>query len=173
MALQDPIHSLGAIGEYLSGRVKGTLDRPDFSRVHKSLEDEAELVADQVYDMARAVERALRKHGKKIIERQYIQERLANAAIDLFLCTATLARVSQALEFAEAGRASGEQSGAPPVDESLAAELDCAKVFVHMACRRTRRTLRGLKVNQDARLDAIAERAVATGDLAPPSPTDR
>jgi acyl-CoA dehydrogenase family protein 9 len=171
-ALQDPIHSLGAIGEYLTGRVKSTLDRPDFTRVHKLLEDEGELVADQVYDLARAVERALRKHGKKIIERQYIQERLANAAIDLFLCTATLARASHAVEVAEAGRAPGDESGATPADAAVAAELDCAKVFVHMAYRRTRRNLRGLKVNQDARLDAIAERAVATGDLAPPSPTD-
>ncbi|MBL8982515.1 MAG: hypothetical protein JNL26_10055, partial [Gemmatimonadetes bacterium] len=53
------------------------------------------------------------------------------------------------------------------------AELDCARVFIHMAYRRTRRNLRGLKVNQDTRLDAIAARAVASGDLAPPAPTDR
>jgi acyl-CoA dehydrogenase family protein 9 len=159
-ALQDPINSLGAIGEYLAGRVKGSLDRPEFTRVHKALEDEAELVAEQVHDLARAVERVLRKHGKKIIERQYVQERLANAAIDLFLCTATLARATH--EIARAGN--------DPT--AVEAELDCARVFVHMAYRRTRRNLRGLKVNQDARLDAIASRAVARGDLAPPAPTD-
>src|SRR5574339_522570 len=69
-ALQDPIHSLGAIGSYLKGRAVSTIDRPDFKKVHPALEDEAELVADQVYALGRSVERALRKHGKKIVDRQ-------------------------------------------------------------------------------------------------------
>jgi acyl-CoA dehydrogenase family protein 9 len=160
-ALQAPIHSLGAIGNYFAGRVKGTIDRPDFKRVHKALADEAELVADQVYDLGRAVERALRRHGKKIVDRQYVQERLANAAIDLFMATATLSRATSELE-----RAGGDET-------KVAAELDCARVFVHAAYRRTRRSLRALRTNQDKRLDAIAERAVETKELAPPAPPDR
>jgi len=160
-ALQDPIHSLGAIGNYLAGRAKGTIDRPDFKRVHKALEDEAELVADQVYDLGRAVERALRRYGKKIVDRQYVQERLANAAIDLFMATAVLSRATAELE-----RAGGDET-------KVEAELDCARVFVHAAYRRARRSLRALRTNQDKRLDAIAVRAVETKDLAPPAPTDR
>ena len=159
-ALQDPIHSLGAIGSYLAGRATSTLNRPEFTKVHKELEEEADLVAEQVYDLARAVERALRKHGRKIIERQYVQERLANAAMDIYLATATLSRATAELE-----RAGGSS-------EAVAAELDCARVFVHMAYRRVRRNLRGLKINQDTRLDAIAARAVDHLDLAPPAPTD-
>ncbi|HEX6313967.1 MAG TPA: acyl-CoA dehydrogenase family protein, partial [Gemmatimonadaceae bacterium] len=160
-ALRDPIHSLGAIGNYLRGRAKSTIDRPDFKRVHKALADEAELVADQVYDLGRAVERALRRHGRKIVDRQYVQERLANAAMELFLASAVLSRATWELEHA------GE-------DESkVAAELDCARVFVHAAYRRARRSLRALRTNQDKRLDAIAERAVTARDLAPPAPTDR
>jgi len=159
-ALQDPIHSFGAIGSYLAGRATSTLKRPEFTRVHALLEDEAELIADQVYDLARAVERALRKHGKKIIERQYVQERLANAAMDIYVATATLSRVTAEIE-----RANGNA-------DAVAAQIDCARVFVHMAYRRTRRHLRALKVNQDPRIDAIAERAILTLDLAPPAPTD-
>ncbi|MBV6522811.1 MAG: putative acyl-CoA dehydrogenase FadE10 [Gemmatimonadaceae bacterium] len=160
-ALQDPIHSLGAIGSYLAGRARNTIDRPDFTRVHEVLEDEARLIAGQVYALARAVESALRKYGKRIIHRQYVQERLANAAMDIFLATATLSRAT-----AEVERANGDVA-------AVAAELDCARVFSHMAYRRTRRNLRALRTNQDARLDAIAERAVEAGDLAPPAPTDR
>ena len=160
-ALQDPIHSLGAIGSYLAGRVQGTIDRPDFKRVHPALADEAELIADQVYDLGRSVERALRRHGKKIIERQYVQERLANAAIDLFMATAALSRATAELE-----AVGGDES-------KVEAELDCARVFVHAAYRRTRRYLRALRNNQDKRLDAIARRAVESRDLAPTSPTDR
>ncbi len=160
-ALQDPIHSLGAIGNYLAGRATSTLNRPEFTKVHALLEDEADLIAEQVYDLARAVEKALRKHGKKIIERQFIQERLANAAMDIYIATATLSRVTAEIE-----RAQGNA-------ETVAAEIDCAKVFVHMAYRRTRRNLRALKANQDDRLAAIADRAVERGDLAPAAPTER
>jgi acyl-CoA dehydrogenase family protein 9 len=160
-AMQDPIHALGAIGSYLAGRVQSTIDRPDFTRVHRALEDEAELVAEQVFDLGRAVERALRRHGRKIIDRQYVQERLANAAIDLFLATAALSRATAELE------AAGDD------ETKVAAELDCARVFVHAAYRRARRSLRALRNNQDRRLDAIAVRAVESRDLAPPAPTDR
>lgn len=160
-ALQDPIHRLGAIGSYLAGRARSTLDRPDFTKVHQALEDEAELVADQVYDLGRAVERSLRRHGKKIMERQYVQERLANAAMDLFLATATLSRATSELEAAGGDEAKVQN------------ELDCARVFVHAAYRRARRNLRALRNNQDKRIDAIAQRAVERKDLAPESPTDR
>ncbi len=160
-ALQDPIHSLGAISSYLAGRAKSTLNQPDFTQVHEALDDEAQLVSSQVHALARGVEWALRKHGKSIIERQYVQERLANAAIDLFLCTATLSRVTSEIE-----AAGGDL-------DAVAGEVDCARVFVHMAYRRTRRALRALRTNQDPRLDTIAERAVARGDLAPPASTDR
>ncbi|MFP5353685.1 MAG: acyl-CoA dehydrogenase family protein [Gemmatimonadota bacterium] len=160
-ALQDPIHGFGAISSYLAGRAKSTLNKPDFTKVHPALADEAELVASQVHALARGVEWALRKHGKAIIERQYVQERLANAAIDLFLATATLSRITAEIEHADGNL------------EAVAGELDCARVFVHMAYRRARRSLKALKVNQDARIDAIAERAVEAVDLAPPAPTDR
>ena len=160
-ALQDPIHGFGAISSYLAGRAKSSLNQPDFTQVHEALDEEAQLVSSQIHALARGVEWALRKHGKAIIERQYVQERLANAAIDLFLCTATLSRATS--EIAAAGGSL----------DAVADELDCARVFVHMAYRRTRRALHALKVNQDARLDAIAARAVERGDLAPPAPTDR
>jgi acyl-CoA dehydrogenase family protein 9 len=154
-ALQDPIHRFGAIGNYLAGRAKGTLAKPAFTRVHAALGEEAELVAGQVYALARAVEWALRKHGREIIERQYVQERLANAAIDLFMATATLSRATSELE-----RAGGDEG-------AVAAELDCARVFVHMAYRRARRSIRAVRANQDERMSAIAARATETGELAP------
>jgi hypothetical protein len=57
--------------------------------------------------------------------------------------------------------------------EAASAELDCARVFIAAAMRRARRSIRGLRVNQDDRLKAIAERALDSADLAPVSPSDR
>jgi len=159
-ALQDPINGFGAISSYLAGRARSTLNQPDFTKVHEALEEEAELVAGQIHALARSVESVLRKHGKAIIERQYVQERLANAAIDLYLSIAALARCTAELEAVD-----GDET-------RVANELDCTRVFVHAAYRRTRRALKALRINQDARIDAIAARAVEAVDLAPPAPTD-
>ena len=158
-AFRDPLRSLGAIGSYLGGRVKRQLGKPVFTRVHAALKDEAEMVAAAVNDLARAVEKLLVEHGKGVIERQFHQERLANAAIDIYLSTATLSRATWAIE-----RAGGA--------DQAAADLDNARIFVSMAMRRTRRALRALDRNQDARLKVLAERALASGSLTVDTPTD-
>jgi acyl-CoA dehydrogenase family protein 9 len=157
-AFKDPIHSLGAIGNYLAGRAKRTIKTPSFTKVHPLLEREAEMVARLVHDLALGVEDVLLKHREKVIDKQFLQERMANAAIDIFLSTAVLSRTTSELE----------ELGA----EGARAQLDCARVFVPMAYRRARRNIRGLRRNQDARLSAIAQRAVEAGDAAPPSPAD-
>jgi acyl-CoA dehydrogenase family member 9 len=158
-AFRAPLRSLGAIGTYLGGRVKRQLARPEFRRVHPALAHEAELVAHSVQRLASRVEGLLIEHGKGVIERQFQQERLANCAIDIFLSSATLARATHAI-----GRAGGP--------DDARADIDNARVFVSTAMRRTRRALRAMQVNQDGRLKALAERALASGTLTVETPTD-
>jgi acyl-CoA dehydrogenase family protein 9 len=158
-AFRDPLHSLGAIGSYVAGRAKRQITKPSFTRVHSALNDEAEQVAGIIQDLALAVEGLLLKHGKNVIEHQFAQMRLANAAIDIYMSVAVLSRTTWEIE-----HAGGE--------EQAAAQLDCARVFIPAAMRRARRNIRALKNNQDARLKKIAERALENTDLAPPTPTD-
>jgi very long chain acyl-CoA dehydrogenase len=139
--------------------VKRQLAKPCFTRVHPALAEEAELVCKSVHDLAAAVEKLLVAHGRDVIERQFHQERLANAAIDIYLSTATLSRASWAIE----------RAGGP---EKAAADVDNARIFVSMAMRRTRRALRALEHHQDGRLKAIAERALESGSLTVETPTD-
>lgn len=159
-AFKDPLRSLGAIGSYVAGRAKRQITKPSFTKVHPALADEAEAVATIIHDLAVGVEGILLKHGKEIIERQFLQMRLANAAIDIFTSVAVLSRTTWEIE-----RAGGV--------EGAAAELDCARVFIPAAMRRARRNIRALRVNQDARMSAIAARALDSGDLAPETPSDR
>jgi acyl-CoA dehydrogenase family protein 9 len=158
-AFRAPLRSLGALGSYLGGRVKRQLARPEFTRVHPALKAEAEMVANSVHRMALCVERLLMAHGKGVIEKQFHQERLANCAIDIFLSSATLSRATWAIE----------KAGGP---DKAAADVDNARIFISMAMRRTRRALRGLRHNQDARLKALAERALECGSLTVETPTD-
>ena len=159
-AFKDPLHSLGAIGSYVAGRAKRQVTTQSFTKVHAALKEEADSVAGIIHDLALAVEGLLLKHGKAVIERQFLQMRLANAAIDIYMAIAVLSRTTWEIERAGS------------VDAS-AAELDCARVFIPAAMRRARRNIRALRANQDDRLKAIAERALENVDLAPPSPSDR
>jgi acyl-CoA dehydrogenase family protein 9 len=158
-AFRDPLRSLGAIGNYIGGRVKRQLVKAEFTRVHEALKEEADMVAGAVHDVGGAVEKLLIAHGKDVIERQFHQERLANAAIDIYLSTATLSRATSAIQ--KAGGA-----------DKAAADIDNARIFISMAMRRTRRALRALERNQDARLKALAERALESGSLTVETPTD-
>jgi acyl-CoA dehydrogenase family member 9 len=159
-AFKDPLRSLGAISSWVAGRARKQLVKPNFTKVHPELEREAELVATRVHDLALAVENLLLKHGKNIIERQFLQERMANAAVDIYLATAVLARVTTEIE--DAG---GDL-------ERVRTDLDCARIFVPLAMRHARRQIRALRVNQDSRMRAVAERAIEVVDLCPPAPTD-
>ncbi|HUO51079.1 MAG TPA: acyl-CoA dehydrogenase family protein [Gemmatimonadaceae bacterium] len=158
-AFKDPLHGIGAIGGYIAGRVKKQLVKANFTKVHPALAEEADLVATVIHDLALEVEKQLIEHGKGIIERQFLQERMANAAIDIYLATATLSRATWAI-----GKAGGP--------EQAAADLENARIFVPAAMRRARRSVRALSRNQDARLKALAERALESGVLTVPTPTD-
>ncbi|HEY8175254.1 MAG TPA: acyl-CoA dehydrogenase family protein [Gemmatimonadaceae bacterium] len=154
-AFKDPLHSMGAIGSYLAGRAKRQVTKPKLERVHEALKREADMVEDVVHDLGLEVENLVIKHGKEIIEKQFLQERMANTAIDVYHAMAVLSRASAGLERA------GEDTA------QAASDIDCARIFVPMAMRRARRSVRALGRNQDARLKAIAERALESGELVP------
>jgi acyl-CoA dehydrogenase family protein 9 len=153
-AFKAPIRSLGAIGGYLAGRARRQITKQRFTQVDEALEREAGLVETLIHDLALGVEDAILRHGKGIIDKQFLQERMANAAIDIYLATAVLSRTTW--EIARAGS-----------EEAAKAHVDCARIFVPMAYRRARRAIRGLRKHQDARLKAIAETSLETGTLGP------
>src|SRR5579864_7294135 len=72
-AFRDPLHSLGAIGSFLGGRVKRQVVKPVFTQAHSALKEEAELIATVIHDLALEVEKLLITHGKDVIERQFQQ----------------------------------------------------------------------------------------------------
>ena len=157
-AFKNPLKNIGAISSYVTGRAKRTITKNHFTKVHESLADEADMVESAIHDLALAVEKALIEHGKDIIERQMIQERMANAAIDIYLSTAVLSRATSAIK----------KHGVNGAKD----DLDAAKIFISMAMRRARRAIRAIDKNQDDRLRALAKRAYDTGDLTVPTPTD-
>nr|XP_056719496.1 very long-chain specific acyl-CoA dehydrogenase, mitochondrial [Euleptes europaea] len=66
--------------------------------VHPSLNSSAEQTVRAIDLFAGAVEEKLLKHGKKIIDEQFVLKRIADSAIDLYAMVVVLSRASRSLE---------------------------------------------------------------------------
>src|SRR5437867_4047530 len=91
------------------------------------------------------VDRALIRHREEILDRQYVQERIARAAMELFACACVLSRWDAELQ-ASATRA--ETNDAPH---------SAAELFLRGSFRRARRSLAEMHENDDAAVTATAD----------------
>jgi len=100
-AVKDPISNFGVVLGEVSKRAKGGLGiGPGNSladKVHPNLVDSANLVCKSVDQFGGAVEKLLIKHGKHIVNEQFLLNRLANATIDIYASTCVLSRCSKSL----------------------------------------------------------------------------
>jgi acyl-CoA dehydrogenase family protein 9 len=91
----------------------------------------------------------LRKHGKRIFDRQLVQKRIADLLIDLFVGLCVLSRADSLIK----------------ADPSTAAQVvDIAKIFTHQARRRMVRNIRGAAHNEDRAMDALAGAILEKGE---------
>jgi acyl-CoA dehydrogenase family member 9 len=117
-ALKAPLSSLGILSDYAARKFRSVAPAK-LTKTAPELAGEAAIVARYVGAASNILERVLRKHGKKIIEKEYQQERLANIVMDLYACLAVLSRATSALE--KRGREKAQE------------EVRLARAFVHSA----------------------------------------
>src|SRR5881392_3067673 len=125
-------------------RLGATIRVPDVPVQSDQLRDHARQLGRLIWRFNVAVNRALITYREPILDMQLIQERIANAAMDLFASTCVLSRQDAELQSA---RRNGDS--APP--EQFAADL-----FLRQSFRRIRRFLGGLSDNDDRLLLATA-----------------
>jgi alkylation response protein AidB-like acyl-CoA dehydrogenase len=148
-AFNDPIKGFGVISEYALRR--GALatgikrEGTSFTKLHPSLTAVAAMFEEQTRDLATAADRILRKHGRKIIDKQFATRRLADIMIDLFVLACVLSRVDAAV------RAKGE--------EGTKAERDILTTFAGQARRRIKTTMAEIDDNEDESIKALADHA--------------
>src|SRR5213592_3700866 len=97
-----------------------------------------------------AVNRALIAYREPILDMQLVQERIANAAMDLFASTCVLSRQDAELQFAQ-------RNGDAGVPNHAAADL-----FLRQSFRRIRGVLAALTDNDDESVLATADSCLAT-----------
>jgi acyl-CoA dehydrogenase family protein 9 len=163
-ALGHPIGELGVLTEYAARRVKRGMSRRELRGVHPGLAEERGRLVEYVTQLAGRAEAALRRHGKKIVERQIVLERFADAARDLYLMAAVLSRADAALRRAEGSTSGGRRSREPAAAE-LPELLRC-RILVNEAWRRARRSLATVESNPDQDVLKVAEQVVERGGYA-------
>jgi len=148
-AMREPIKGFGLLSDFAIRKARSALGRERASRAHPLLNREAVVFEEYVGDLAKNVEKALRKHGREIAEMQYTQHRVAEMAIDLYAIASVIARTTRAIE----------QRG----EEGARRELDLTSVFVGDAQRRLAQNVALFDKNDDELRKAIASKAYVDG----------
>jgi acyl-CoA dehydrogenase family member 9 len=165
-ALRTPIASIGTLTDFASGRLRQVLRRGEPRvevEVDPRLRDHVEYLEEHTRDLRVAVDRAIRRHGRKIIDHQFSVARLADMAIELYVRAAVISRTQAVLEAAAKGDApclsigGGEQ----PLDE---ASVEKALRLCDLACQlsglRFREARDGMHDERDGLLNRVAEDVV-------------
>src|SRR6266516_3124242 len=130
-------------------RLGATIRVPDVPVQSEQLRAHARQLGRLIWRFNFAVNRALITYREPILDMQLLQERIANAAMDLFASTCVLSRQDSEIQFA---RRNGD---------AAAPDHSAADLFLHQSFRRIRRFLAGLTDNDDKALLAAAKSCLA------------
>jgi alkylation response protein AidB-like acyl-CoA dehydrogenase len=145
----DPIKGFGVMGEYALRRVSMATgmkrEGTSFTRLNPALSKYAGVFEEGTRDLAGAVDRILRKHGRNIIDKQFATRRLGDMMIDLFVLACVLSRVDATLRSSSI--------------EAAARELDIVATFAGQARRRIKSNVSEIDNNEDEQIKALADHA--------------
>ena len=146
-AMREPIKGFGLLSDFALRKARTALGRERMTRAHPLLSREAVLFEEYAAELAKNVDKVLRKHGKDIAEMQYTQLRVSELAIDLYCLAACISRTTRAIE----------RRG----EEGARREIDLTTMFATSAEARMAALVRGFDRNDDELRKAVASRAYA------------
>lgn len=96
-ALKHPIGKAGLLTRFAGKQLRRWCTTPRIPIRSDELKNEADDLARMVRDFGRAVEGLLRRYRESIVDRQYLQERVAGAAMELYFSSCVLSRLDGVL----------------------------------------------------------------------------
>ena len=132
-------------------RLSATVRVPDVPVQSEQLRAQARQLGRLIWRFNFAVNRALITYREPILDMQLVQERIANAAMDLFASTCVLSRIDGEIQLAR-------RNGGAPLPDHSAADL-----FLRQSFRRIRSFLAGLTDNDDEAVIAAAKSCLTSG----------
>jgi alkylation response protein AidB-like acyl-CoA dehydrogenase len=136
-------------------RLGATVLLPDVPVQSERLRAQARQLGRLIRHFNFAVNRALITYREPILDMQLVQERIANAAMDLFASTCVLSRIDGEIQFA------GRNGNSVSPDHSA------ADLFLRQSFRRIRGFLAGLTDNDDKAVIAAARSCLTSGSAKP------
>ena len=148
-ALHDPISQIGVLSDFAMKKIRRVISDEQFPEIEEPLKKTALRAARYAQALSTAAEHILRTHGKKIIEREFQQERLSEAAGELYALIACLSRANSRVR--EVGV------------EAARRDILMTRTFGNAAWRRIRQLLRRIDKNQDRNLTRVSAMAYEQG----------
>jgi acyl-CoA dehydrogenase family protein 9 len=145
----DPIKGFGVMSDYALRRasfISGiSRDGGSFNGLSDELTPERRIFEEGTRELASASDKLLRRHGKKIIEKQLATARMADMMIHLYVLAAVLSRVT----------ASVKKKGA----EGAKHEIQIAQAFANRCQKVVRINVEEMDNNADSQVKALAKHA--------------
>lgn len=169
-AIRNPVGQLGTLAEFAGDRVRLALRQGEprvQANVHPRLRRHFQYLEDHTRELRTSTERALRRLGRRIINRQLVVARLADMAIELYVRAAVLSRTQAILE--AHGRGEHESPPIPeriPLDDaSVERVLRLCDLSAQLSGLRFRAARESLHDTRDELLVEVAKDAVGQGGL--------
>jgi alkylation response protein AidB-like acyl-CoA dehydrogenase len=147
-ALTSPLKERGTLWRFVREQVGSRLSAPEVPARNRALHPEARELGKRVRDFGLAVQAVLRHYREAVLERQYVQERIADVACDLYASSCTLSRLDDLFTHG---------NGNP---DELRRDVAVGRYFLRLADRRIRQHLAALWDNDDAQTTAAADAAL-------------
>jgi len=138
-ALSSPIKHFSKIGGFAGRKLEGLFRSPEVHIHHGELESDAARLGNLVATFGSNVERLLRTEREAIIDQQYQQGRIADAAIELYVSACVVRRLDAIFG----------NSREFPNRHDTQRDLVAGRYYLHSANRRIRRALADLWDNDD------------------------
>jgi acyl-CoA dehydrogenase family protein 9 len=148
-AMREPIKGFGLLSDFAIRKARTALGRERMTAAHSLLNREGLVFEEYTAELAKNVDKALRKHGKTIAEMQFTQKRVADIAIDLYAIASVIARTTKAIQ----------RRGV----EGARREIDLTTIFVASAERRLQAATAAFEKNDDELRKAVASKTYADG----------
>jgi len=136
-AIKHPIRDWGMLWRFGRNQVAARLTSPDVPVQSSILKAVARTLGKRVRDFGLAVQTVLRYFREAVLERQYVQERIASAACDLYASSCTLSRLDLLLSHGNHKPAEVER------------DVQAGRYFLKLANRRILKYLDDLWNNDD------------------------
>jgi hypothetical protein len=150
-ALSHPLRDIGTLLNFGARHLRDRLTTPEVPVRSKSLRGPARELGRRIRDFHLGVLSMMRTHREELLFRQYVQERIADAACELYASSCALARLDHLLTLGN-GHA-----------EDVERDVQVGRYFLKLSDRKVRQCLAALSDNDDQATTRAADAVLGRG----------